>query len=192
MTAIHKKIKFSSTATEYFHFNFPYEVHSLFPELDWLMLNYQLNHYSKIHQIELQAFVMLTTHSHLLFQSKHKKENFFTDSFMQALTTPQLKSSTYDQHSSLYKDDIAMVEPIENMAQYLNTYKYIYRNPVEAGLVSRCEKYRFSSLHGLLGQSELVTQIVDPLSVAQDPIKILNWLNNQAEKKLFHFKTLEI
>ena len=85
----------------------------------------------------------------------------------------------------------SLVEPIENMAQFLNCYKYIYRNPVEAKMIQRCENYRFSSLHGLLGKGEILTPVIDPLCVTQNPLKILNWLNNHFEKKLFHFNTVE-
>lgn len=177
MTALHKRIKFKKDAPEYFHLNFSFVVHPLFPELDWLMLNYHLKHLAEIHKIELQAFVMMSSHVHLLFKSAKHYENYFTEALLK-----ELKISSNEE---------SLVEPIENMAQFLNCYKYIYRNPVEAKMIQKCEDYRFSSLYGLLGKGEILTPVIDPLCVTQNPLRILNWLNNYLEKKLFHFKTVE-
>ncbi|AZZ38032.1 hypothetical protein CIK05_14880 [Bdellovibrio sp. qaytius] len=174
----YRKIKFNKDSTEYFHLNFAFAVHSLFPELDWLLINLHLRRLSDQYSIELHAFVMMSTHSHLLFKSSQQNENYFTDALLNNLKVTGAEST--------------LVEPITNMSQYLNTYKYIYRNPVEARLVQNCEEYRFSSLNGLLGQSELITPVIDPLSVAQNPNKILRWLNNYFEKKLFHFNSAEM
>lgn len=178
MTAHHKRIKFKKDIVEYFHLNFSFSVHPLFPELDWLLLNYHLKRLAEIHKVELQAFVMMSSHVHLLFKSAKHHENYFTEALLK-----DLKISSSNEES--------LVEPIENMAQFLNCYKYIYRNPVEAKMIQRCENYRFSSLHGLLGKGEILTPVIDPLCVTQNPLKILNWLNNHFEKKLFHFNTVE-
>lgn len=174
----YRKIKFKKDVTEHFHLNFAFNVHSLFPELDWLMINFHLKKLSEIHAIEIHSFVMLSTHSHVLFKSTKRNENYFAEELLKELKVTGRESS--------------LVEPISNMAQYLNTYKYIYRNPVEARLANQCEDYRFSSLQGLLGKSELVSPVIDPLSVAQNPVKILRWLNNYFEKKLFHFNSAEM
>ena len=177
MTALHKRIKFTKNVTEYFHLNFPFSVHPLFPELDWLLLNYHLKRLAEIHKVELQAFVMMSSHVHLLFKSAKYSENYFTESLLK-----DLKISSTEE---------SLVEPIESMAQFLNCYKYIYRNPVEANMAQKCEDYRFSSLYGLLGKGEILTPVIDPLCVTQNPLKILNWLNNYFAKKLFHFNTVE-
>ena len=174
----YRKIKFNKDVTEHFHLNFAFTLHPLFPELDWLMINFHLKKLCDIYLIEPHAFVMMTTHSHLLFKAPLQNENYFAEALLKEL--------------KLISDESTLVEPISHMAQYLNTYKYIYRNPVEARLVLRCEDYRFSSLHGLLGKGELVTPVIDPLSIAQNPIKILRWLNNYFEKKLFHFNSSEM
>lgn len=44
---------------------------------------------------------------------------------------------------------------ISNHHHLINTYKYIYQNPVRAGLARRCEEWRFSSLHELLGLQKM-------------------------------------
>lgn len=163
----------------YFHLNFEFEICPLMAVLDWKLLCYQLNKISSLHQIELQAFVMMTTHSHLLFKSYAQKENYFTDNLF-----TNLKVKTKDPNS--------LTEPIKNKTQYLNTYKYIYRNPVEAGLSMKCEKYPYGSLNALLGYSTNHLNIIDPLNVTQNPFKILNWLNQTNQSKLFQASSVFI
>lgn len=178
MTTFNRRIKFNKDVTEYFHLNFAFAVHPLFPELDWLMINYHLKRFSVIYKIEIHVFVMMSSHAHLLFKTSSQNENYFAHALLSEL--------------KVQSGEASLVEPITNAAQYLNCYKYIYRNPVEAKLSLKCEEYRFSSLHGLLGKGELISPVIDPLSVTQNPIKILNWLNNQFEKKLFHFNSAEM
>ena len=177
MKALNRKIKFKKGINEYFHLNFDYIVSENFPELDWLLVNYKLNKMAKEHKIEMHAFVMMSTHCHLLFKTHLQNENYFTDAILKELNIDIC--------------DESLVEPIQNLSQYLNSYKYIYRNPVMAGLVKRCEDYRFSSLHGLLGQSILQTQVIDPLSIAQNVLHMLDWLNDNYQKKLFHFNSAD-
>lgn len=44
---------------------------------------------------------------------------------------------------------------IDNSRYFGHAFKYVYRNPVRAGLCGRVEDYRFSTLHGRLGKSKL-------------------------------------
>lgn len=61
----------------------------------------------------------------------------------------------------------------------MNTYKYVYRNPVRAGLVELCEDWPYSTLHGLLGKSHLAIPLLEDslLFDGSKNLEILNWLN---------------
>ena len=120
----------------YFHINADFEVRPIFKELDWGFIQNLIQPLLSSHHIQLHALVMMDTHVHLLIRSEEKMENFFCEELQAKFKTTQ---SQIDCHC----------EPISNYAQYLNSYKYIYRNPVEAGLVSAVELYPFSSLHNL-------------------------------------------
>jgi len=50
---------------------------------------------------------------------------------------------------------------IENELQYLNVYRYVFRNPLEAGIVKLVEDYQFSSLYGQLGRATLAFPIYE-------------------------------
>jgi len=159
--------------------SFEYRIHPNFPELDWLLLNFQINKLSAIYEIEVLAFVMMSTHCHLLLKSYKKSENYFAHHLLKKiLPINNISDDFIDQN---------LLEPITNQSQFLNTYKYIYRNPVEAKLAERCENYRFSTLHSLLGKSELIAKVSDPLSIIQNPLYVLNWLN-QSERNYYTIK----
>ena len=174
-----KHLKFKSTEKpEYFHLNFEYNCHQHFPELDWMLINYQINRLANNFKIELHALVMMQTHCHLLFKCENKNENYFTDHLLSELQVKNI--------------DHTLVEPITNITQYLHTYRYIYRNPVAAGACYKVEEYKFSSIYALLGKSQLQTQIIDPLSLIQNPNRVLKWLNNHETKKFFQFNSAPI
>lgn len=68
-------------------------------------------------------------------------------------------------------------EPILSAQYYKHAYKYVYRNPVEAGMCMRAEDYEFSSLRGLLGHTLLTAPVIDNMGLIYGPQKILTWLN---------------
>jgi putative transposase len=66
---------------------------------------------------------------------------------------------------------------IKNHLYYHHAYKYVYRNPVEAGLCPSVESYTFSTIRGLLGKAHLPFPAFDNLGLITDPGKQLQWLN---------------
>lgn len=66
---------------------------------------------------------------------------------------------------------------IQHIKQYQATYKYIYRNPVEAGLVMKPEDYPFSTLPFVLGRKELGFTCMDQMNLIYSPAQLLKWLN---------------
>jgi len=117
------------------------------------------------------AFVLMGTHFHILFSTRSPKEQLLAEEFHQCLT--DLCNKTW----------VALEEPlfcdrIRTAAYYKNAYKYIYRNPVEAGLCVRAEDYAFSSLRGILGNPTLEgAPVIDNMGIIFGPRKILEWIN---------------
>lgn len=166
---------------QYFHLNFDFNTFPQFKSLDWNLISHQLNHCQKIWpSLEFHALVMLDTHTHLLFRISDQAENYFTEELLRRL---ELKRSHY-------QDEDVLVEPITQFSQYLNVYKYIYRNPVEAGIVLQCEYYPYSSLSSLLGKSVCPIAIQDEMNVIQNPYRILRWLNSDTHLKQSYLKDL--
>lgn len=160
---------------KFFHINLDFVCHPIFKDLDWIFLQKQIDQLLQQYQINLYALVMLDTHSHLLIQSDKALENFFCE---------HLKCTL--------KKDMDQIEchcePINSYPQLLNSYKYIYRNPVEAGLSSQVEDYRYSTIQILLGKSQAYCSVTDHMGFIQNPINHLNWLNN---KQNYRFSKLK-
>jgi putative transposase len=81
---------------------------------------------------------------------------------------------------------------IGSTCYFRHALKYVYRNPVKAGLCSVVEEYPFSTLYGLLGNAHLpfpisFTRVGMELALPhENPIEQLGWLNRpfpqEAEK----------
>jgi putative transposase len=155
----------------FFHLNFDHEVPFFLKELEWIRISRVINQLTLEYTIECIACVMMETHCHLLIKAQNRNENFFAESLLK-----KIESNS---------EEPVFIEPIFQIAQFLNTYKYIYRNPVEAGIVKNCEDYPFSTLSGLLGKSVLRLIVWDNLGLIQNPIRILRWLNDQNQKYFF-------
>ena len=151
------------TAIKFFHINLDFQTNPFFKNLDWVLLQRKIEKFRLLYNIDIHALVMMDTHFHVLISTQNQQENFFVDSLKKDL--------------KIHTDDEFNCEPILNDSQYLNAYKYIYRNPAEAGLTSQVEYYEFSSLHFLLGRSIAYCQVIDYLRVIQNPMQTLKWLN---------------
>lgn len=147
----------------YFHLTLTYQVSLLIKELDWIFIQKILAQNSQTYEVEIQALVLMDTHLHLIVSNTTLSEHFFTEAMQVALG-----GVSADSH---------VCEKIDNLSQYLNTYKYVYRNPVEALMCGRVEDYRYSSLHSILGKSQMSLPVYDQLGVIQNPFHVLKWLN---------------
>ncbi len=161
---------------KFFHLSLDYQTQPLLAHLDWLFLQKKVQELAKKFEIEIQALVMMDTHVHLLAAAFGTAENFFCDDLQNAIMYSHKGEN--------------LSEPILNYSQYLNTYKYIYRNPVEAGISLRAEDYTFSSLGALLGRAPLECEVHDQLGLIQNPVQILKWLNFSIDYKVSQMRLL--
>jgi len=60
---------------------------------------------------------------------------------------------------------------------FMNSYKYIYRNPVEAGLCQGVEEYPYSTINGLLGSSPVYIPMIEDTLLFENTYRTLAWLN---------------
>jgi hypothetical protein len=129
---------------------------------------------------------MMTTHLHLLFACDPLADQYIIQELDRILIFNIKKPAATSF------DHPIVIENINSYQQLLNTYRYIYRNPVEAGLCQKAEDYYFSSLMGVLGRTENNMNCVDLFHVIQNPIKILNWLNAQDSNRLFEVRSYSL
>ncbi len=160
----------------FYHLNLDFETHPLFRELDWIFIQKKIHQVALLFKIRVHALIMMDTHIHLLLSSENKNENFFCEGFKKEI--------------SPHKNIDCFCEPIQNYSQYLNTYKYLYRNPIEAGLCTKAELYPFSSLQIILGKAVGYVELDDQLGVIQNPMRILKWINSDIDFKASQLKLL--
>lgn len=110
----------------------------------------------------VHAFVLMENHAHLMISLDNQNIEKIAQHILQ---TCHFLESQY------------FFEPILNHSKYRETYRYIYRNPVEVGLCQRAEEYPFSTLKVILGQTAENFPVVDRMKLIANPISSLRWLN---------------
>lgn len=154
----------------HFHLYLDFQVNPFLKDLDWVFVQKQVSKLIYKFSLEIHALVMMDTHIHILAATYEMNENYFLSELKKQLNSKE----EIDQS----------IEYISNYSQYLNSYKYIYRNPIEANICAKAENYKYSSLFYLIGKSKFDLQVHDQLGLIQNPIHILKWINTNIEFKI--------
>lgn len=115
--------------------------------------------------------VMMGTHFHLLFSTQKPHENILMHELERRL------SEMIHGPAAIFETPV-LCEQILSLAQFRQTYRYIYRNPIEAQLCQRAQEYRWSSLYELLN-SGAESLFIDCNGLIQNPFAVLQWLNSE-------------
>jgi REP element-mobilizing transposase RayT len=141
----------------------------------WVVFSDYLHFIWKAYGVRVHAFVMMSNHFHMLVTTPEGNldeamEYFLREVCKRVNTTIGEENSVFGgpYHWSLIKNNI----------YYHHAYKYIYRNPVHAGICKRVEHYEYSSLRGLLGMDYLHVPAYDNMDLIANPSAQLKWLNN--------------
>jgi putative transposase len=67
---------------------------------------------------------------------------------------------------------------ISCFAAFREVFRYIYRNPIEAGICVQAQLYPYSSLGELIGLRKSLYCVSDSMGVITNPFSILNWINS--------------
>ncbi len=124
--------------------------------------------------IRIHSFVLMNNHFHAIISTPNGNLAECMNYFMREVSKVIGQSSNRinqifggPHHRSL----------LSSFHYYMCAYKYVYRNPVEAGLSSTVEIYPFSTLHGKLGNSRLLIPVIDDSLLFEDVEQNLRWLN---------------
>lgn len=144
---------------------FPYHVvarvnnREAFPcDLDfaWSTFTSELYLQTVLNGIQVNAFVLMPNHFHLLLTTPRipisKAMQGFLSSSTRIINTKTRRSGHLfggRYYWSLIQDPL----------YYAHALKYVYRNPVKAGLCESVEDYRFSTFPGLIGRIHLPVAI---------------------------------
>lgn len=147
------------------------------PVVAWRILASQCYEISILFGARVYAFVLMENHFHLLLGTPHEDLGVVMKHYMESGTRMLNFSSGREGHafSGRYRWSI-----VQDVRYFGIAMKYIYRNPVRAGLCAKAEDYPFSSLHSLLGRSPLPFPMhPGPASSHEGRIteKFLDWIN---------------
>lgn len=146
------------------------------PEVWEIMSNY-LYFVSFAFGFRIHGFVLMSNHFHLIVSTPLLNLSPGMNYFMREVSkTITARAGRINQtFGGPYYPCV-----LATNSYYFNAYKYLYRNPVRAGLVDRCENWPYSTLRGLLGQESLLIPVVDDtiLFDESDDFSALKWLNH--------------
>ncbi|UOE99869.1 transposase [Bdellovibrio reynosensis] len=118
----------------------------------WDVMSRQLYFLHFAFNVKIHAFVLMSNHFHLIVRTpdanlSEAMRYFMRETSREITFLSGRLNQTYGSrfHRSL----------IGSPLYYLHAYKYLYRNPVTAGLCEKVEDYPFSSIQGLIGESWL-------------------------------------
>lgn len=120
------------------------------------------------------SFVLMANHWHMLLRTPLANISeilwyFMTNTSRDLTAAGNRINQTYGGRS--YKCVIT------DFHYFQCAYKYIYYNPVKAGICANVEDYKYSSLAGLLGNQRQLFPVEEDITLFSDVAGTLNWLN---------------
>lgn len=119
----------------------------------WDLAKQSLVYARKNVDVEINCFVLMNNHYHLLITTPNENLDKFMMYFNLKLSKLISKNAKVINHkfSNRYKWTI-----VSDQEYLQNVYRYIYQNPIRANIVEKCIEYPYSSLHFTNFESRLL------------------------------------
>lgn len=140
----------------------------------WSIMSEQLFFVHHAFHFKIFAFVLMNNHFHLIVQTPEANLSDGMRWFMRE-TSRELarKGNRINQtYGGRYFRSI-----IKTPHHYLNTYKYVYHNPIKAGICKNVLDYPFSTIQGVLGKDLLLIPLEEDETLFNSIEDTLSWLN---------------
>lgn len=144
----------------------------------WEILCRQLFFCRHAYELKIHAFVLMQNHFHLLVSTPLANLDKAMWNFMKE--TSQFLTEAGNR-TNLTWGSRHHRTVIDSYHYFMHAYKYVYLNPVKAGVAPLAEAYPFSTLHGLLGQSKLLVPIEEDTILFANVEETLRWLNQKPD-----------
>ncbi len=148
------------------------------------------------HQIQVCSFVLMPNHFHLICLDPKSKLPSAMALFMKE-TCREINHISERQNRLWGNPYFSSV--ISSPIYYLHAYKYVYRNPVAAGICRKVEEYPWSTIPFLLGERRGIIPLLNDDTLFSSIDSTLRWLNEtydeleaKALKLAFQKKVFEI
>lgn len=145
----------------------------------WPIMVIKLRALQVEHDLKIAAFVLMDNHFHLLALTPKERIDRIMYFFMKRVTGELQKKAgrTNKIFGGRYKGCL-----IENSRYLLNAYKYIYRNPIAAGISERAEEYQFSTFNERTKHPLELDQIM-PANLSVSRQAEVQWINSSFDDK---------
>lgn len=149
----------------------------------WPLMEDHLFFIAHAFEIKIHSFVLMPNHFHLLASSPNANMgsamNFFLRETSKAINrqTGRINQNYGTRHHKCLLGDYHY---------FMNTYKYVYQNPLRAHLSIYAESYPYSTLSGLCGLTPLRIPLVEDTLLFSPNFdeSTLKWINQRAPENL--------
>lgn len=148
----------------------------------WEIMLKRLKELQKNYDLKISAFVLMGNHFHMLALTPKEPIDKIMYFFMKNVTREMQKRTGRINKifGGRYKGCL-----IADQKYLLNVYKYIYRNPVAAGISERAENYRFSTFfsHEKENCTPISLDKIMLINIAVSRQVEVEWVNSSFENK---------
>lgn len=144
----------------------------------WAILVDELTQLNQEFKFSIHAFVLMSNHYHMIASCSSEFDLGYIMRLLQTRTSNRinrLSGRINHVYGGRYKASL-----IQDELYYANVLKYVFRNPVKAGLCTLVEDWRFSNLESKFGEKDgeiPTTSHVFEESIGLDTNKIKIWMN---------------
>ncbi len=145
----------------------------------WKIVERSIKFAYSCHPVKVEAFVLMDNHYHLLVKTPDKNIDEFMYVFNKSFSL-YLRVETNminKMFGGRYKWSL-----IEHPKYYMNVLKYIYRNPIAAGLCFSAEDYRYCSYYFIVNQQSFFVPLSFDKSLHED-VNFQLWINKEPKSK---------
>jgi putative transposase len=131
-------------------------------------------------QFQIHSFVLMSNHFHMIARTPNGNLSAGMNYFMRETSRQIAYLSNRINHVYGGRFHRTLITcPL----YYLHAYKYVYRNPVEAGIVDDVCAYPYSTLHGLVGLANLHVPVCYDDTLFSNFAGTLLWLNTKPHEQ---------
>ncbi|HVK61942.1 MAG TPA: transposase [Bdellovibrionales bacterium] len=142
----------------------------------WQFFTDQLYFVQRAYELRIHSYVLMDNHFHMIITSPNGNLAEAMQYYVRQLSWCIGDASSRINH--VFGNRYHRTELVTDI--YLaHAYKYLYRNPVEAGLCDRVEDYRYSSLRGLLGFERAPVMLAEDSRLFENLLGCIEWMNTE-------------